>query len=75
MMEMPIHTSHIALQQALKLANVVASGGTVKGLLFEKEILVNGIRVTERGKKLYPGDVITVSDLEIVITTGENENK
>lgn len=74
MIALPIHTEFITLQQTLKICDVVASGGMVKSFLHEETVLVNGQRVNERGKKLYPGDVVTVNGLEIVITRSEHEN-
>ena len=74
MMRIPIHTEFITLQQALKLSDVIASGGMVKSFLQEENVFVNGSRVKERGKKLYPGDVVTVNGLKIVITRSDHED-
>ena len=49
-MDIAIHTDTIQLDQFLKLAGAVASGGEVKALLAE----------TARRRKLVPGDVITI---------------
>lgn len=51
-----ISTEYIKLQDALKFANVVGSGGEAKALIQEGEVLVNGEVCTMRGKKLRPGD-------------------
>ena len=51
-----IHTEFIKLQDALKYANAVESGGMAKAVIQEGEVLVNGEVCTMRGKKLYPGD-------------------
>lgn len=51
-----IHTDYIKLQDAMKLANVVYSGGEAKLLIQEGAVKVNGESCTMRGKKLYPGD-------------------
>lgn len=69
-----INTPFITLQQALKLSNIVQSGGMVKLYIKNEKILVNGIRTTQRGKKLYPGDELIIKDQKIVITTKANEN-
>lgn len=74
MIEISINTPFITLQQALKLGNIVQSGGIVKFFLKDENILVNGVRTTERGKKLYPGDELFIKDQKIVITTKTNEN-
>ena len=51
-----ISTEFIKLQDAMKFANIVYSGGEAKTLIQEGEVKVNGEVCTMRGKKLYPGD-------------------
>ena len=51
-----IHTEFIKLQDAMKYANIVYSGGEAKTLILEEQVKVNGETCTMRGKKLYPGD-------------------
>ena len=51
-----IGTEFIKLQDAMKYANIVYSGGEAKALIQEGEVLVNGEVCTMRGKKLHPGD-------------------
>ncbi len=51
-----IHTEFIKLQDAMKFANIVYSGGEAKALIQEGEVQVNGEVCTMRGKKLYNGD-------------------
>ena len=51
-----ITTEYIKLQDALKFANVVYSGGEAKTLIQEGQVTVNGEVCTMRGKKLRPGD-------------------
>ncbi len=59
-MDIAIHTDTIQLDQFLKLAGAVASGGEVKELLAEGMILRNDVPETARRRKLVPGDVITI---------------
>ena len=59
-MDITIHTDTIQLDQFLKLAGAVASGGEVKALLAEGVILRNDVPETARRRKLVPGDVITI---------------
>ena len=59
-MDIAIHTDTIQLDQFLKLAGAVASGGEVKSLLAEGMILRNDVPATARRRKLVPGDVITI---------------
>jgi ribosome-associated protein len=55
-------TSGIALGQALKVANVVGSGGEAKVLIQMGEVRVNGEVETRRGRKLQKGDVVEVGE-------------
>ena len=57
--EIPIHTEFIRLQDFLKFANAIESGGMAKTFIQEGEVLVNGEVCTMRGKKLHPGDEVT----------------
>ena len=54
-----ISTEYIKLQDALKFANLVGSGGEAKVLIQEGQVSVNGQVCTMRGKKLHPGDSFT----------------
>jgi len=54
-----ITTEYIKLQDAMKYANIVYSGGEAKSLIQEGQVLVNGEVCTMRGKKLYNGDKFT----------------
>ena len=51
-----ITTEYIKLQDAMKYANIVYSGGEAKQLILEEQVKVNGEICTMRGKKLRPGD-------------------
>ena len=51
-----IQTEFIKLESAMKLANVIPSGGTAKLEIQDGNVLVNGEVCTMRGKKLYNGD-------------------
>lgn len=55
-----INTEFITLGQFLKHANIVSSGGMVKPFLAENKISVNDVEENRRGKKLYPGDKVTI---------------
>jgi len=56
MKTIPITTEFIKLQDLLKFANLVASGGEAKDRIQSGEITVNGEVCTMRGKKIRPGD-------------------
>ena len=51
-----ISTEFIKLQDAMKYANIVYSGGEAKQLILDGAVTVNGEVCTMRGKKLRPGD-------------------
>lgn len=51
-----ISTEFIKLESAMKLANIIPSGGTAKMVIQDGLVEVNGEACTMRGKKLYPGD-------------------
>ena len=51
-----ITTEFIKLESAMKLANIVISGGSAKNEIQEGYVTVNGEVCTMRGKMLYPGD-------------------
>lgn len=59
-----IHTEFIKLQDLLKLADLVSTGGEAKLAVQEGEAQVNGEVCTMRGKKLRPGDVVTFQNQE-----------
>ena len=54
-----ISTEFIKLESAMKLANILPSGGTAKLEIQSENVLVNGQVCTMRGKKLYPGDTFS----------------
>lgn len=51
-----ITTEFIKLQDLLKFANLVETGGEAKELIQEGQVRVNGEICLQRGKKLRPGD-------------------
>ena len=51
-----IETEYIRLQDLLKFAGAVETGGEAKLLIQEGQVSVNGDVCTMRGKKLRPGD-------------------
>ena len=53
-----ITTEFIKLQDLLKFANLVESGGMAKECVQGGEVMVNGEICTMRGKKLRPGDIV-----------------
>ena len=64
MKTMTITTEYIKLQDLLKLANAVETGGEAKECIQSEEVLVNGEVCIMRGKKIRPGDVVTFRNQE-----------
>jgi ribosome-associated protein len=71
MRDVAIRGDMIRLGQLLKLADVVDSGGELKALLAETEVLVNGEPEARRGRQLHPGDAGTVAGDELRIVAGD----
>ena len=63
-----IRTVFIKLQDLLKLARLVASGGEGKIVIQEGQVCVNGETCTMRGKKLHPGDTVSYQGHELHVT-------
>ena len=60
MREIQIQSEFIKLDALLKFINLVSSGGEAKIRISEGEVRVNGEPCLMRGKKLRPGDTITL---------------
>ncbi|MCX8033368.1 MAG: RNA-binding S4 domain-containing protein [Thermoleophilia bacterium] len=60
-------TFPVTLGQLLKLAGVVYTGGQAKQLITSGAVSVNGEVETRRGRKLAPGDRVTVGDQVFVV--------
>ena len=62
-----ITTEFIKLQDLLKFANLVSSGGEAKERVQAGEVTVNGEVCTMRGKKIRPGDVVAFAVQELTV--------
>ena len=64
-----ISTEFIKLDQLLKFANAAPTGGIAKEMVQDGVVSVNGSECRMRGKKIHPGDVVTIAfedeDLEL----------
>jgi ribosome-associated protein len=63
----------IKLDQLLKLAGIVQTGGEAKHLIRSGAVMVNGQVETRRGRKLHDGDVVVVEGEELVVQVTEEE--
>ena len=63
-----INTEFIKLQDLLKFANLVCTGGEAKIIIQEGEVKVNGEVCTMRGKKIRPGDIVELGDQQLTVS-------
>ncbi|MDD6134740.1 MAG: RNA-binding S4 domain-containing protein [Selenomonadaceae bacterium] len=61
--DIAIETEEIQLDQFLKWAGVLQSGGEVKMLIEERRIKRNGETESARRRKLHPGDVVEIEGM------------
>ncbi len=66
-----INTEYIKLGQLLKLASLVSQGSDAKTLIVNGYVSVNGEKVLERGRKIYPGDMVEVEEFGLVTVERE----
>ena len=59
-MNIKIDTEFIKLDQLLKFSTAAPTGGIAKEMILDEIVFVNGEVCTMRGKKVRPGDVVTV---------------
>ena len=62
-----LRDEYIKLGQALKAANLVEDGVEAKFAIQDGLVKVNGEVDTRRGRKLYPGDLVTFEGQKIKI--------
>lgn len=62
-----LNSEYIKLDQFLKMANIISTGGEAKFYLIENEVLVNGMKENRRGRKLYPGDIVIVEGRKLIV--------
>ena len=62
-----LRDEYIKLGQALKAAGLVGSGVDAKIVIQNGHVEVNGNTETQRGKKLYDGDVVTYNGSTVKI--------
>ncbi|MBM7561007.1 RNA-binding S4 domain-containing protein [Fusibacter tunisiensis] len=60
MKKIEISTEFIKLDQLLKFADIIDSGGIAKMIISEGLVSVNGEVCLQRGKKVKPGDLVDV---------------
>lgn len=61
-MEIKITTHFIKLDQLLKFSGLVSTGGEAKEVILSGLVKLNGETVLQRGKKIYPGDEVSLEN-------------
>lgn len=67
MEEIILRDDFIKLGQAIKAAGLVESGVEAKIVIQDCEVKVNGVVETQRGKKLFGGEVVEYNGSSILI--------
>lgn len=65
--DIAIETDVIKLEALLKYASLADTGGEAKSLIQNGSVFVNGAVCTQRGKKLRPGDFVSLGETEVLI--------
>lgn len=74
--EIEIQDAYITLGQFLKLADIISSGGMAKPFLQQVEVFVNDEPENRRGKKLYDGTVVSITNIgEFQIRSSEETSQ
>jgi len=68
-----IRTEYITLDAFLKWAGVAATGGQAKSIIASGEVRVNGEPELRRGRKLYPGDRVSLPSVGAWVLRREGE--
>ncbi len=71
MEKISINTEFIKLDQFLKYANAVGSGGVAKMVILDGLVKVNGEVCIQRGKKIRVNDVVEFEDYKFTVVAEE----
>lgn len=69
--DIEITTPFIKLEQILKFSGITETGGQAKEIIQEGLVKVNGQVVTERGRKIRPGDQVVFEDAGLHVKASE----
>lgn len=68
-LEIEISTEFIPLNDLLKICGVVDSGGAGKALVASGVVKVDGQQELRKTNKIRPGQIVTVADYTIAVTS------
>ncbi|QSX05180.1 RNA-binding S4 domain-containing protein [Sedimentibacter sp. zth1] len=71
MEKIKISTEFIRLDQLLKFASIVESGGIAKMVIIDGLVKVNGEICTQRGKKIRHNDIVEFDNSKIIVSDEE----
>lgn len=66
-----ITTAFIRLDQLLKFSGTVGSGSEAKAMILDGIVKVNDAICLQRGKKIYPGDKVTIEDITFEVQASQ----
>ncbi|HBB29322.1 MAG TPA: S4 domain-containing protein YaaA [Clostridiales bacterium] len=72
MEKISINTEYIKLDQFLKYANIVESGGVAKIVIQDGLVKVNGEVCTQRGKKIRVNDTVEFENSKFIVIEEES---
>ena len=64
MNKVSFHEEYVTLNQFLKIAGIVMTGGHGKAMILNGEVYVNGEQELRRGQKIRSGDIVTVQGMQ-----------
>ena len=68
-----IKDDFIKLGQLLKLSGMAASGVDAKAEISEGRVRLNGEAVLQRGKKIFPGDIVSYNGTDVTVCRKNQE--
>ncbi len=71
--EIRISTPFIKLDQFLKFAGIAQTGGHSKEIIAQGAVSVNGDVCLQRGKKIYPEDIVEIDDYSFTVLSQSQE--
>lgn len=67
-----INTEYIKLDDLLKFAGILGSGGQAKAVIKDGLVKVDGEVCLMRGKKLRGGEIVEFDDIQIKVINNDN---